>query len=127
MTSYAILVFFLFQGIAMAGGAMLAGHLLSPKTPRTPFQQAAYECGNPTIGPTRVRFRAGYYLFALLFLVFDVETLLLFPAVAFVSRALRGEEAGVPVSLMLAELGVFVFVLLAGLAYAWRKGALKWD
>ena len=82
MTSYAILVFFLFLGIAMAGGAMLAGHLLSPKTPRTPFQQAAYECGNPTIGPTRVRFRAGYYLFALLFLVFDVETLLLFPAVA---------------------------------------------
>ena len=71
----------------MAGGAMLAGHLLSPKTPRTPFQREAYECGNSTIGPTRVRFRVGYVFFALLFLVFDIETLLLFPAVSALSAA----------------------------------------
>lgn len=127
MTSYAILVFSLFLGIAMAGGAMLAGHLLSPKTPRTPFQQAAYECGNPTIGPTRVRFRAGYYLFALLFLVFDVETLLLFPAVSALSASLRGEETGIAPLLAAGEVLLFVAVLSFGLVWAWRKGALKWD
>ena len=127
MSSYAILAFFLFLGAVLAWGAMLTGHLLSPKTPRTPFQREAYECGNSTIGPTRVRFRVGYVFFALLFLVFDIETLLLFPAVSALSASLRGEETGIVPLLAAGEVMLFVAVLAFGLVWAWRKGALKWD
>ncbi len=127
MSSYAILAFFLFLGAVLAWGAMLTGHLLSPKTPRTPFQREAYECGNSTIGPTRVRFRVGYVFFALLFLVFDIETLLLFPAVSTLSASLRGEETGIAPLLAAGEVLLFVAVLSFGLVWAWRKGALKWD
>ena len=127
MSSYAILAFFLFLGAALAWGALLTGHLLSPRTPRTPFQREAYECGNSTIGPTRVRFRVGYLFFALLFLVFDIETLLLFPAVSALSAAFRGEETGISPLLAAGEVLLFVAVLSFGLVWAWRKGALKWD
>ena len=65
-----------------------------------------------------MQFRIGYYLFAILFLMFDVETMFLFPwAVVMKSLGLMG----------LMVVGFFLFVLVLGLAYAWRKGALKWE
>ncbi len=126
MSSYAILIFFLFLGVVLAGGAMLTGFLLSPRTPRTENQQASYECGIETTGRSRVRFRVGYYLFALLFLIFDIEVLFLFPAIS-IFGGVKSGEIPIPLNLLIAELAIFVAVLLGGLAYAWRKGALKWD
>ena len=73
MTGYSVLIFFLFLGMIVAVGAMLVGHLASPKTPKTKNQQSAYECGIETQGRSHVQFKVGYYLFALLFLIFDIR------------------------------------------------------
>jgi NADH-quinone oxidoreductase subunit A len=83
-----------------------------------PVKQQVFECGNPPTGPARGRFSVRFYLVAILFIVFDVEVVFLYPW-AIVFRRL-----GVP---GLVEMGVFIGVLAAGLAYVWKKGALTWD
>src|SRR5271157_4777832 len=93
-------------GLAMAW-------LLRPKKPNA-AKNATYECGMETIGDTWVQFKAQYYLFALIFVVFDVEAVFLFPwAVAYNKLGLYA----------LLEMVLFIAVLAAGLLYAWRKGA----
>jgi NADH-quinone oxidoreductase subunit A len=97
-------------------GALVASRLLAPSHSGG-AKHETYECGNKTIGGARIQFNVGYYLFALLFLVFDVEAAFLFPwAVVFREVGLGG----------LIEVGLFMVALLVGLAYAWRKGALEW-
>jgi NADH-quinone oxidoreductase subunit A len=82
-----------------------------------PIKNATYECGLETIGPTWVQFNFRYYLFALIFVIFDVETVFLYPwAVAF--RHLDW--------FTMIEVLIFVAILLVGLAYAWKKRALEW-
>ena len=80
-------------------------------------KEEPYECGIPTRGRTWMQVRIGYYLYAILFLLFDVESLFLFPGA--VVRRTRG---GVGIVSVL----FFLFILVLGLAYAWRKGALEW-
>lgn len=77
----------------------------------------AYECGIPTRGKSWMQFKVGYYLFAILFLMFDVETVFLF------SWAVVVQELGL---YGLASIVFFLVILVLGLAYAWRKGALEW-
>lgn len=77
----------------------------------------AYECGIPTRGKSWMQFRVGYYLFAILFLMFDVETAFLFPW-AVVMRDMGPQG--------LISILFFFIILVLGLAYAWRKGALEW-
>jgi NADH-quinone oxidoreductase subunit A len=82
-----------------------------------PEKNAPYECGLPSPGETGVQFHSGYYLYALVFLIFDVEMLFLLPfAVAF---------TGLPAGAVAAML-VFVLLLVEGLVWAWRKGVLHW-
>ena len=82
-----------------------------------PIKTSTYECGLETTGDAWVQFKVQYYLFALVFLVFDLETVYLFPwAVAYNRLPLFA----------LVEMALFVLVLATGLVYAWRKGALKW-
>jgi NADH:ubiquinone oxidoreductase subunit 3 (subunit A) len=89
---------------------------LRPKKPN-PIKSQTYECGLETYGDTWVQFRVQYYLFALIFVFFDVETVFLYPwAVAYKKLGLFA----------LVEMFVFLAILLVGLVYAWRKGALKW-
>jgi len=76
-----------------------------------------YECGIPTQGPSWVQFRVGYYLFALIFLIFDVELIFLFPWAVVVKQV--GWMA-------LVEIVIFFFILFMGFLYAHKKGALKW-
>ena len=76
-----------------------------------------YECGIPTRGKSWMQFRVGYYLFAILFLMFEVETVFLFP------WAVIARELGVA---GLFSILFFLIILILGLAYAWRKGALEW-
>ena len=116
MGSEAIIVF-LIAGIVLVAGANFLSNLISHKSDN-PQKREPYESGMKTVGPTWVQFKVGYYLYAILFLIFDVEIAFLFPwAVVF-------KEVGF---IALIEIVIFLFILGLGLAYAWKKGALKWD
>ncbi|AKQ45159.1 NADH-quinone oxidoreductase subunit A [Rufibacter radiotolerans] len=116
MGSEALIVFFL-AGVVLVAGANFLSNLISPKSDN-PQKREPYESGMTTIGPTWVQFKVGYYLFAILFLIFDVEVAFLFPwAVVFKTV---GTAA-------LVEIFIFLFILGLGLLYAWKKGALKWQ
>ena len=96
-------------------GLWLAG-LIGPRS-YAPQKGEAYECGIPTRGESMVQFKVGYYLFAILFLMFDVEAVFLFPW-AVIAQGMGTES--------ILAVAVFLCVLILGLAYAWRKGALEW-
>lgn len=103
-------------GIGLVFAALLIARLISPKS-FSVRKAETYECGIPTRGESMVQFKAGYYIFAILFLIFDVETVFLYPwAVIMNGLGPKG----------LLCVGVFMFILVLGLAYAWRKGVLKW-
>jgi len=96
---------------------ILAGRVLGPRKPNA-LKNSTYECGVETVGDTWVQFKVQYYIFALVFLVFDIEVLFLYPwAVAYNKLDLFGVVMGV----------VFVVTLAEALIYAWRKGALEWQ
>jgi NADH:ubiquinone oxidoreductase subunit 3 (subunit A) len=96
--------------------AILVPRLIAPRKPN-PIKLDTYECGLETVGDSRVQFKVQYYIFALVFLIFDIETVFLFPwAVAFNQLEL----------FMVVEGIIFILILLAGLVYAWRKGVLEW-
>ena len=96
--------------------AMGLSWLLRPHRPGL-IKQSTYECGLETAGETWIQFKVQYYLFALVFVLFDVETVFLYPwAVAYRQLPLFA----------LLEVLVFLLLLALGLAYAWRKGALEW-
>ena len=94
----------------------MAGHV-ARRPYFSPLLQPAERRGIPTRGESMARFHVGYYLFAILFLMFDVETVFLFPW-AVKMRALGGEGV--------LCVAVFFAILVLGLVYAWRKGALEW-
>jgi NADH:ubiquinone oxidoreductase subunit 3 (subunit A) len=97
--------------------AVVLGYFLGPRRP-DPVKNATYESGVETIGDTWVQFRAQYYLIGLIFLIFDVEVIFLFPiAVAFQQLTLFSVVATI----------TFVLILLVGLFLEWRKGALEWQ
>lgn len=100
----------------LPAAALLIPRLIAPKKP-SPLKSQTYECGIETYGDTWVQFRVQYYIYALVFLVFDVELVFLFPwAVALNQLPLFAVLEGV----------LFILILVAGLVYAWRKGALEW-
>jgi len=97
--------------------AITMARLLAPRKPN-PIKMETYECGIETIGPSRVQFKNQYYIFALIFLIFDVEAVFLYPwAAAFDLLSLFAVLEGV----------LFILILIAGLVYVWRKGILAWD
>ncbi|MGI9546116.1 MAG: NADH-quinone oxidoreductase subunit A [Flavobacteriaceae bacterium] len=116
MGSEAIIVFFL-SGIVLVAGANFMSNLISHKSDN-PQKREPYESGIATIGPTWVQFKVGYYLFAILFLIFDVEVAFLVPwAVVY-----QGIGA-----VAFIEVLIFLIILGLGLLYAWKKGALQWE
>ena len=112
----AALILLLFCGIAFAAGGILISKALA-KTSTNPQKGETYECGIPTSGTSFIQFNVGYYLFALIFLVFDVELIFMYPWAVVV------KDIGM---LAFFEILVFMFILFMGLLYAWKKGALKW-
>jgi NADH-quinone oxidoreductase subunit A len=110
--------------VAMPGGIVLLVNFLTTKlrTSRTGRKPAAaaetYESGMVPIGDAWVRYHVQYYMYALVFVIFDVEVVFLYPW-AVVFRAIGGYA--------LVEIGIFIGILLVGLAYAWRRGALRWE
>jgi NADH-quinone oxidoreductase subunit A len=108
-----------FIGIAIAFGAvsLLAGWVVRPSRPYR-AKLAPYESGSPLFQDARVQFPMRYYIIAMLFVIFDIEIVFLFPwAVAFKKLGLVG----------LIEMVVFIAILVVGFWYAWKKGALEWD
>jgi NADH-quinone oxidoreductase subunit A len=104
-------------GIFAAFLILFLSHLLGPKRVE-PVKLSPYECGVITIGPTHETIPVKYYIVAMLFLVFDLEVVYLYPW-ATVFKDLGG--------VAFIEMLVFVFILLIGLFYVWKKGALEWE
>lgn len=100
---------------------VVMSHMLSAYRP-TPTKLAPYESGILPLGDARARFTVKFYLVAMLFLVFDIETVFLYPWAVFFRGAL--DTLGL---FLLIEMGIFIVVLGLGLVYVWRKGALEWD
>jgi len=116
MTNLSLFLVVLLSGITLVVGGLGLALLISPKSFN--FQKGEpYECGLPTHGTSWMQFRVGYYLYAILFLMFDVETVFLFPW----ATVVRNLGASGLVSIL-----IFIVILSLGLAYAWRKGVLKW-
>lgn len=113
----AALVLAAIGGVALITVLYGAVKLLAPSHPYD-LKNATYECGHEPLGQPWVPYRIQYYAFAIIFLIFDIETAFFYP-VALVWRHL-GPAA-------IFEMAVFVAVLLVGLLYAWKRGVLKWD
>ena len=114
---YEAIIVFVLAGIFLVVLANGISNLLSPKSDNK-AKQDPYECGVETIGPTWVQFKVGYYLFAILFLLFDVEVAFLVPwAVVFKSMG----------TVALVEIIIFLVILGLGLIYALKKKALEWE
>lgn len=113
---FTLLVVVILTAIALVAVALGIARAISPRS-YNPQKGEAYECGIPTRGQSWMQFKVGYYLFAILFLMFDVETVFLFPWAAIV------QDLGV---YGLVSIFFFIVVLILGLAYAWKKGALEW-
>ena len=113
---YFLVLLFIVLSAAFVLGGLGASRLFAPRKAGG-IKDTPYECGEQPIGQVWIQFNVGYYLFGLLFLIFDVEAAFLYPwAVAFRTLGLTG----------LVEAGIFLAVLIVGLVYAWRKGALEW-
>lgn len=122
---YGLIAIFTALAVAVPAGMLLASWTFSlirvrPNKPN-PIKLSIYECGFETLSGTWHRFNFRFYSFALIFVVFDVEVIFLFPWAA--SFGLLSREFG---GFVLAEMGLFVAILVVGWLYAWRKGALEW-
>jgi len=113
---YGIIALFILVGILFVLVVVFFASLLRPKRPNK-NKLENYECGERPIDGAWIQYNSGFYIFALIFVIFDVEVVFLFPwAVAFKQLGLFA----------LIEMFIFLFILIIGLAYAWKKGALKW-
>lgn len=117
LTNFAsALVFLVFGGLFVLMNVMLS-RLLQPRNPH-PMKLSTYECGELPEGDSWIQFNIRFYVIALVFLIFEVEIVFLFPwAVVF-------KQLGM---FAFVEMMIFVFILLVGLAYVWAKGDLEWD
>ena len=117
LQDYAFVGIFIVVGAILVAVPIVLSSLIAPRKPN-PIKSETYECGMETIGETWVQFKAQYYIYALVFAIFDIETVFLFPwAVAY-------KEFGTIFPLV--EMILFILILVGGLLYAWRKGALEW-
>lgn len=117
MDGWAFIGIFVVVAVVLLSVPLILSALLAPRKPN-PIKSETYECGIETYGETQVQFKAQYYIYALVFAVFDIETIFLLPwAIAY-----KGFANIFP----LLEMIVFILILVGGLVYAWRKGALEW-
>lgn len=113
-----VIATFVIVGALFACVGLGASWLLSPTKP-TEGKGITYECGMDPIGSPWVRFRAGYFVYAILYVIFDIETVFLYPWAVSLGAAGMGW-------FIFIEMAIFVVILLGGLAYAWKEGALAW-
>jgi NADH-quinone oxidoreductase subunit A len=117
LTRYFPVLVFIFVALGFGVVTLLISYVVQPKYPE-PEKLSAYECGSEPFSDARMPFPVRYYIFAMLFVIFDVEVIFLYPwAVVFNKVGLIG----------LIEMMIFIALFLVAYAYAWRKGALEWD
>ncbi|MCR5817588.1 MAG: NADH-quinone oxidoreductase subunit A [Prevotella sp.] len=114
--NFTMLITVFLTAITLVAAAYIIAKLIGPRS-YAKVKGEPYECGIPTRGTSWLTVHVGFYLFAILFLMFDVETVFLYPWAVVV------KDFGV---MALLSIGFFLVVLVLGLAYAWRKGALEW-
>jgi NADH:ubiquinone oxidoreductase subunit 3 (subunit A) len=114
---YLFVGIFVLVAIAFGLGAIIFAWVVAPKKPSA-VKNAIYECGLESEGDSWIQYRIQYYIFALMFVVFDIETIFIYPwAVAFKQLGLFA----------FVEMILFIAILAAGLIYAWRKNMLEWE
>ena len=123
---YGLIAIFTALAVAVPTGMLLLSWFFSlvkirPKKPN-PVKSAIYECGFETLSGTWNQFNFRYYAFALIFVIFDIEVVFLFPWAA--TFGVMSKEFG---AFVLIEMAVFVGILVVGWLYAWRKGSLEWS
>jgi len=131
--SYAPVGVLIVTATALAGIIMLLAHVIGPSR-QGPVKSSTYESGMPPVGDARRRFNVRFYLVAMIFLLFDVEVVCFWPWGPLFHRA---ATTGRPVAwigtapigkgFLLAEMVIFLAILLVGYLYAWRKGVFRWD
>jgi NADH-quinone oxidoreductase subunit A len=117
LTRYFPILLFIVVALGFGVAVLLLSYLVQPKYPE-PEKLSTYECGSEPFSDARMPFPVRYYIFAMLFVIFDIEVIFLYPwAVVFSKIELIG----------LIEMLVFIGLFLVAYVYAWRKGALEWD
>ena len=117
LSRYFPILLFVFIAFAFGAGTLLISYFVQPKYPE-PEKLSTYECGSEPFSDARMPFPVRYYIFAMLFVIFDVEVIFLYPwAIVFNKIGLIG----------LVEMLIFIGLFLVAYAYAWQKGALEWD
>jgi NADH-quinone oxidoreductase subunit A len=117
LAQYASVAVYIMIAAAFGVGTLMVSYVVHPRI-FSSEKLSAYECGSEPISDARMPFPVRYYIIAMLFVIFDVELIFLYPwAVAFDKIGLFG----------LIEMVIFIALFVAGYAYAWRKGALEWD
>ncbi len=117
LSRYASVMLFIVLVAAFGVGTLLISYLLQPRYPEAE-KLSPYECGSEPFSDARIPFPVRYYIFAMLFVIFDIEIIFLYPwAVAFKELKLIG----------LVEMMIFIALFVLAYVYAWRKGALEWD
>jgi NADH-quinone oxidoreductase subunit A len=117
LTRYFPILFFVVVALVFGVWSLVVSYLVQPKYPE-PEKLTTYECGSEPFSDARMPFPVRYYIFAMLFVIFDIEVIFLYPwAVVFTKIELIG----------LIEMLVFIGLFLVAYVYAWRKGALEWD
>lgn len=117
LTRYFPILLFIFIALAFGVVTLVLSYLVQPKYPE-PEKLSTYECGSEPFSDARMPFPVRYYVFAMLFVIFDIEVIFLYPwAIVFEKLGIIG----------LVEMMVFIALFLVAYVYAWRKGALEWD
>ena len=117
LAEFVPILLFIIVGLGLGAVLVVAGFVLGPQRPNDE-KLSPYECGLEAFEDTRMRFDVRYYLVALLFIIFDLEIAFLFP------WAIVLEDIGL---FGVAAMGLFLFILLIGFLYEWKKGALEWE
>jgi NADH-quinone oxidoreductase subunit A len=120
--------------VALNAVAIVVASSLITRARPTPVKQEAYESGMPPLGDARERFSVKFYMVAMLFIVFDIETVFMIPWGAYYRQLSCAQPllngvcpAGATSFFGLIEMVVFIVILLVGFVYVWKKGALQWD
>ncbi len=120
LTKYFPVLLFIFVALAFGVVTLLLSYLVQPKYPE-PEKLSTYECGSEPFSDARMPFPVRYYIFAMLFVIFDIEVIFLYPWAVVFNDINKVSVIG------LVEMMIFIALFLVAYVYAWRKGALEWD
>ncbi len=115
--SYQLLIGFLLLGVVLGAAPLIIPRLISPRYTGSKTDET-YECGVDTIGSSWIRFSVSFYLFALIFVAFEVDVLYLFPIAVVYDQGFEWRD--------LVEVTMFLGILTLGIIYAWRRGVFEW-